>query len=241
MNKERIKGIAIGFILCAMLSVSVIATANTQTVTRQITYGVRVNLNGQVLQFADDNQPFVMEGRTFLPVRALADALDLPVDFDPATNMVYLGNRHLGHRTPLRQVAPFFERSPNNNANVAFNDSNEMGGITYRNTLAFARNFGGLNSAGGTNFTLHNLNGQFRMLSGYMGRVDGSALAGVTISFYGDGNLLRTYTLNATDMPTEFNVFVEGIRQLRISVEFPNHIEWTGTGRIWYAIAAYLE
>ena len=51
MNKERLKGAAVGFILCAMLSASVITVANTHTVTREITYGVSVMLNGQIVQF----------------------------------------------------------------------------------------------------------------------------------------------------------------------------------------------
>lgn len=90
MNKERIKGIAIGFILCALFSASVVVFANTQTVVREITYGVRVNLNGGLLQFAEDSRPFVMDYRTFLPVRAIADELGLDVDFNDTTNTVYL-------------------------------------------------------------------------------------------------------------------------------------------------------
>jgi len=88
MNKERMKGILTGFILCAILSTSVLVLANT--VTREITYGVRVNLNGQLMQFDDESQPFVMDGRTFLPVRAIADALGLDVSFDADTNTAYL-------------------------------------------------------------------------------------------------------------------------------------------------------
>jgi len=92
MNKERIKGIVVGFLLCALLSTSVMVMATPRTETRQITYGVRVNFNGQLVQFDADSQPFVMGGRTFLPLRAVADLLDLPVNFDPNTNTAYLGS-----------------------------------------------------------------------------------------------------------------------------------------------------
>lgn len=90
MNKERFKGVVLGFILFTLLSTSVVVFANTQTVTREITYGIRVNLNGQIMPFDYDSRPFVMDGRTFLPVRAIADALGLEVGFDPATNTAYL-------------------------------------------------------------------------------------------------------------------------------------------------------
>jgi hypothetical protein len=216
-----------------MLSASVVVSANT-TVTRQIAYGVRVNLNGQDMQFADDMRPFMMDGRTFLPVRAIAEAVDMPVDFDGSTNTVFLGNRNQAVRTSLRQAAPFFDRSPNRNENVYFNDFNSMSGVTYHNTLAFAL---GSHNGARTNFSLHNLNGQFRTLSGTLGRVDGSSMRNVKVNFIGDGRLLQSYDLNATDMPTPVNVFVEGVQQLRIEVEFPR----TQSERIWYALAAYLE
>ena len=85
MNKERFTGIIIGFILFAVLSASVMAAASTQTVTKQITYGVNINLNGRLMQLAEDSQPFIMDGRTFLPLRAIAEAVDLSVDFDAAS------------------------------------------------------------------------------------------------------------------------------------------------------------
>ena len=240
MNKERIKGIAIGFILCLTLSTSVMVVANTQTVTREITYGVRVNLNGQLLHFDYDMRPFVMENRTFLPVRAISEALELPVDFDPSTNTVYLGNRFLGQRTPFIQAAPHFDTGGNNSdalffTSVATVDSVTMSGATYNDALKFSST---TNLAANTRFTLHNLGGQFRILSGYAGRVDGSQMIGATINFIGDGRLLQSYTLQATDMPTPISVFVEGVNQLRIEVTFG---ETRNIATVNYALVAFLE
>jgi len=90
-----------------------------------------------------------MDGRTFLPVRAVSQALDVPVDFNPATNTVYLGNRLAGQRAPLRQAAPFFDRNPNRDTSdgvgrtsgVRFVDSINMSGIQYSNPLIFMRNW----------------------------------------------------------------------------------------------------
>ena len=135
MSKERIKGIVIGFILCAVLSASVMAVS-AQPVTRNVTYGVRVNLHGQDLHFADDMRPFVMDGRTFLPVRAISEALGLLVDFDAATNTVFLGNRFAGQRTPLRYAAPFFDRNTGHSSNsIWFSDTSTMSGLSYRDCV----------------------------------------------------------------------------------------------------------
>ena len=63
-------------------------------------------------------------------------------------------------RTPLRDAAPFFDRSPNDDRNVNLLDSANMGGVEYRDVLRFGRTHGfALNAlrGGGTNFSLHNL------------------------------------------------------------------------------------
>jgi hypothetical protein len=224
-----------GFVLCTILSAGVIAVS-AQTVTREIIYGVRVNVNGQLLELDADNRPFVMGGRTFLPVRAIADAFEEPVDFDASTNTVYLGNRFMGQRSPLRHAAPFFDRNPNRDSIISFADST-MNGVTYHDTLRFTLGTGGTTSA----FSLHNLQGQFRTLNGYIGRADGSNMRNVTVNFIGDSNLLQSFDLDATAMPIPINVFVEGVQQLRIEVDGSSTMGGGYSGAVTYAIQAFLE
>jgi len=93
MNKERFKGMIIGFILAAVMSTgAVMLAANTQAVTRDLVYGVSISLDGQVVQFPEDSRPFVMvdSERTYLPLRAMADLLGLYVGFDEVANMATL-------------------------------------------------------------------------------------------------------------------------------------------------------
>ncbi|MCL2224488.1 MAG: stalk domain-containing protein [Defluviitaleaceae bacterium] len=52
--------------------------------------GIRIMMNGEILEFNADSQPFVTGGRTFLPLRALAELLGLTVEFDPETNTAIL-------------------------------------------------------------------------------------------------------------------------------------------------------
>ena len=62
----------------------------TGSATHQIAFGVGVSLDGEIIQFEDDMRPFIMDGRTFLPVRAIAEIVGLNVDFDGATYTVIL-------------------------------------------------------------------------------------------------------------------------------------------------------
>ena len=227
-KKLQIKGFMLGVLLMALLMpIAVAVTA--QTITRQITYGVGVMLNGEILHFGEDSRPFIMDGRTFLPLRALADLLDLPVDFDPAANMVILGTRTLETRFPLNTRVPAFDRGFATAGPIAGSPSSEdvafvnMGGRAYANAITYnAGSRFSWNAAGPVEvFTLHNLEGRYSRLTGYAGRVDGSSTdAQATLNIFGDGRLLRSYELNPTALPIHVDVFVEGIRQLRIEFEF---------------------
>ena len=89
MKKERLKGFVAGILLMAMLS-SVLVFANSG-IMREVHYGINVVLNGRAVEFEEDSRPFVIDGRTFLPLRAMAELLGLPVEFDAETNTAYVG------------------------------------------------------------------------------------------------------------------------------------------------------
>jgi len=73
----------------------VVAALATSSVTREVSYGVRVSVDGVVLDFDDDMMPFIMDGRTFLPVRGIAEALGLYVGFDAEENTVLLSTAYI--------------------------------------------------------------------------------------------------------------------------------------------------
>jgi len=77
------------FGVLATLVVSGTALA-ASPVIRELTFGVNVTLDGELITFDDDMQPFIMDNRTFLPVRAIAEIMGLDVGFDGATNTVAL-------------------------------------------------------------------------------------------------------------------------------------------------------
>jgi len=89
MLKNHLKGF-IAAVMATLLISATVAFA-TPAVLREIYHGISVMLNGRPAEFPEDSQPFVMGDRTYLPLRAMADLLDLPVDFDPAANTAYVG------------------------------------------------------------------------------------------------------------------------------------------------------
>ena len=227
--KQRIQGIVIGLLIASIIFGGTAFASSSEM--REIYYGINVVVNGVQAQFADDMRPFIMDNRTFLSLKAISDLLDIPVDFDPVTNSAIVGTRGpSGTRQPLNQAAPFYDSGGTGiYTRVSAIDSVNMGGTAYRDALVFGRE-GWSSSA----FSLHNLNGQFRLLTGDIGRVDGTRMYNATFNFYGDGILLKTYEQKAGDLPAPISVFVEGVRQLKIEVI-------TADGSALYALAGFLE
>jgi len=96
--KQRIQGMILGMLVMALIfGAATIAAAATRTI--EVTDGVGIVVNGVRQSFADDSMPFVSEGRTFLPVRGIADALGLDVYWDGETSTVFLS-------TPAQTLAP---------------------------------------------------------------------------------------------------------------------------------------
>ena len=94
--KEKLKGIVLGIVIGAMFVPTVFATIGT--VTKDLSYNnIKITLNGQELIPSDANgnyvEPFIIEGTTYLPVRAVANALGLNVTWDGTNNTVVLAEQ----------------------------------------------------------------------------------------------------------------------------------------------------
>ncbi|WP_010252223.1 stalk domain-containing protein [Acetivibrio cellulolyticus] len=71
-----------------------------QDIVAKLKPDVTIMINGQKLQAKDGNgkevYPIIYNGSTYLPVRAVADAVKLPVDWDGKTQTVFLGSKNQG-------------------------------------------------------------------------------------------------------------------------------------------------
>ena len=71
------------------------AADTLKTITASLNYGITIKYNGNVQEMKDANgnrvYPISYEGTTYLPVRAVADMLGIAVNWDGATNTVWLG------------------------------------------------------------------------------------------------------------------------------------------------------
>ena len=94
--KKRLQGLVLGILIGAMLT-SGVTFAKQISETAELFYNnIKISLNGQEVQPKDANgnyvEPFIINGTTYLPVRAVANALGVNVDWDGNTNTVILSN-----------------------------------------------------------------------------------------------------------------------------------------------------
>ena len=91
--KKRIVSLVLVVVLVFALASTVSAVANT--ISAQLTYrDIKITLDGKSITPKDATgktvEPFIMDGTTYLPVRAVADALGLDVKWDSSTSTVRL-------------------------------------------------------------------------------------------------------------------------------------------------------
>ena len=223
MKRVAIKGYVAG-ILTMLLFSGTVLMANPET--RQLLFGVRVSVDGAVIDFEDDMRPFIIEGRTFLPVRAIADIAGLGVDFDAATNTVLLtSGGTVVQPTPAPTPAPatprpvaFFE----NYAHFQHGGHSPNFGTVHMLGNAYANSLrsGGVNSGGfREGWRDYNLSGNRTTLTGTIGRADSGGTQTGTVVFIGDGVQIASFTIAANDIfPRNIEVDVTGVRVLRIQI-----------------------
>jgi len=214
--KQRLQGMVAGVLITVLLLSATMVHANNR-VTREITYGVNVMLNGEMVQFDYDSRPFVMDGRTFLPLRTIADLVGLPVDFDPATNTAIVGTRpgeaQIG--VPMFTVVRAFE-SRSYRENVSFTSL----GVNYAHGARFDADR--LISMG---LARYNLGGNFTTITATLGHIDGTRGERTYFDVYRDGIRSYTFEVYQNMQPVDIVLNVTGVNILQFG--FREADRWT--------------
>jgi len=176
-------------------------------VMREIHYGVNVIVNGRPLQLEGIDRPFIMDGRTFLPVSVIAQELGIQTTWDGATRTVSVGGGTAG--------SPLFETTPTAASNGITTVSGTMSDRSFNTILRTPANLmSGVTSTGWGEF---NLNGQFSSISGVLGRLNNGA-ATSNIVFIGDGTEIARFAVDGTTVAHDISVDVRGVVVLRIEI-----------------------
>lgn len=209
--KKRLVFIFVGVLL---LSSVIFAASIRKNIT--VDYmGIKVVVDGKEVVMGKDLagnkiEPFAYEGTTYLPVRAITEALGKTVQWDDATKTVFIGDGAIspaqGSVVDLLEITEPFSTD---NAMTKINYS--LAGVEYKNIVYF-KSF--LYRQGHANF---NLEGKYTNLTAKLG----ANKAGTTIrfDFIGDGKLLQSYDVISGQLPLDVNLNVTGVSLLEIKYE----------------------
>ena len=96
MLKERLKGIIIGLLISAISSATFALAKSGSEWLEAIYSDIKLSINGKNIVSKDVNgnsvDPFIVDGTTYLPVRAVASALDKRVEWDSDTHTVIISD-----------------------------------------------------------------------------------------------------------------------------------------------------
>ena len=216
MSKQT-RGFILGFITCILifsLIIPVASWAGTKTAT--VTYrDIKVYIDSveTTLKDLEGNaiEPVILFDTVYVPLSPLARAFGKSSTWDGNANAIYIGPKPT-EKVNFMDVAPPYDVS--NKYRVTAADNVTMGGTKYNGAVqSSCDSYSALKT-----YSLHNLNGNYNKLVGYIGHVDGTAMGNAVYNFYGDGKLLAEYDVKGDDFPKQISLNVTGIKQLKIEI-----------------------
>lgn len=214
-------------ILAATLVTSLISPALALfTKTIQVNSGVNIYMDDKKLTPKDTNgnpvEVFLYNGTTYLPVRAISEALDVPVQWDGSTQSVYLG-KHTGDK-PAVWVSDldyftkdgnwYFGGTTKDNLGVEHAHSMKRGTLYFSNSITYK------------------LNGKYSYLTGlFYQQYNYRSSSGGTLTIYADGEAVWKASVSGGNDPVEINVNMQGVKELEIELS-GSYSEYTAIGEL---------
>lgn len=201
--------------LVLLVGTAVAASTVTTKMIEANYMGIRLVVDGVEVTPKDANgkvvEPFASEGTTYLPVRAIGEALDKEVTWDGSTATVYVGDVP-GQATDWMTKLPPYQVSRNTKI---FDGSDPKSYMTISgNKIAKGVQIsGGYNSPG---YALWNTNLQYNTMTFTIGHVDGTRDYKISVDVYLDGELSDTYTVDWSDAPKTFTVPLNRAANVRL-------------------------
>lgn len=194
-------------LLCLTLCGGTALAANTVYRTITVQYdNIKLVIDGVEITPKDADgltvEPFIYNGTTYLPVRAVGNAIGKQVTWDGESKTVYLGDAP-NSKNWLMDVCPPYQTD-----RLITNESNfKMDGTTYTH---------GFYSIGPSSSGLFNLNGKYTTLSCDIGFTDGHASSSKQVEIYLDGDLTQVIELPKESLVKHFDIPLHNALQLKI-------------------------
>ncbi|MCC8079305.1 MAG: NPCBM/NEW2 domain-containing protein [Oscillospiraceae bacterium] len=199
-----------------MFSLASPALAALAGKTIEVYSGVNIYIDDVKLTPTDANgnpvDVFIYNGTTYLPVRAVSEALNQNVEWDGDTQSVFVG-KHEADRTPVMSLD-----------NLDYFYASDLRGLSSKTVTD---NLGNTHETMVIDYFYNNncsltylLNGQYSGLTGvyFLSYSDRSSTNTRTLTIYGDGNELWSGSVTAGVEPLDIDVDLTGVLEMQIVV-----------------------
>ena len=193
-NNKRILALAITLSLCLGAVIGAGAISTLVDIKAQLNYGITVEYDGEAKTLTDatgaEVVPITYNGTTYLPVRAIANLLSIPVGWDGTTQTVELGDTGDGVDM-IDTCLPYYQTNDRyrtfNHVQTSDKNNNQPMGIGNISHWVYMRLYGR-----GPLIASYDLGGRYSTLSfKYLITVDGSGESALEI-LGDDGTNLST-------------------------------------------------
>ena len=225
--KKTLKGYVLGVLSAAVLASGVAYAANTTTLYNVVANGIKIVIDGRKINPTDANgntvEPVIVDGTTYLPVRAVANALDKAVSWDGATQTVYLGKND-----EIEQPSVWLKDMETFTGNVETKSVDEVdfGGSEYNDILTDNTGYVYKNYwypfddkvSYLTNYKYSRFKGTFYLCKKYKSEDYTNRLI-----VYGDDKLIYTSDgIGSGDKPINFDIDISNVGVLKIVYQHTN-------------------
>lgn len=221
-GRSQRQGFVTGIII-SVLGFSLVGQVSAALVgkTIEVYTGVEIYVDDMRLDPKDANgnpvEAFIYNGTTYLPVRAVGEAVGKTVQWEGKSGSVYLGKHSGDSPAILLQDLDYYMGSKLKTANGAEKDN-----LGQARTGCIIDSY--INNT-------YRLNGQYRLLTGtFFQRYEhrGESWSSSYFKIYGDGKLLYEATMAGGIDPIDFSVDLTGVLELTVKLNMDGYTVYSG-------------
>ena len=219
--KKRLQGMIIGVLIGSVIAGgTVYAKSGTESI--QVMYdNIKIFMDGEEVTPKDGNgqsvEPFIYNGTTYLPVRAVSNAIGKEVSWDGVEKVIYLGAKPGNVENWLNECGPY-QYARGEEYRLTDNKYFTMSGKKYTNGFVLKDIIAEPAGNGSCGWALFNLNGKYDSLTFTVGHIDESPATNVTMNVYLDGIIAYTKELKYDDVASKVTIPLNRALQMKIDL-----------------------
>lgn len=216
MLKGKFKGLVIGLLIGLTMANGLTFAKSGTELIEALYDNIKIVVDGEEIQPKDANgqtvEPFIYNGTTYLPVRAIGNAIGKEVNWDGVKNVVYLGATP-GNTENWLNVCEPYQYANCEEFRLSDNNYFTMSGKKYTNGYTMY-----LWNPSKKAEALYNLDGKFKSVSFSIGHIDDTTNASAKLNVYLDGIISYTKDLSYDDLVQNITIPLNYALQMKIEL-----------------------